>query len=89
MKNLYEKSNTLKNDCLSIHEHEKIINEKMSYVEKRKAIEITSITEKFEQEMKHLKETFKLKFDSQKEKHKASIQELSSMIERLGKKLNK
>lgn len=87
VKNLQEKSQTLKNDYLTIHEHEKIVNEKMDYVNKRKAIEITGITEKFEQEMRHLKETFKLKFDSEKDKQKNKVKELTTIIEQLGKQL--
>lgn len=87
LKNLQEKSQTLKNDYLTIHEHEKIVNEKMDYVNKRKAIEITGITEKFEQEMRHLKETFKLKFDSEKDKQKNKVKELTTIIEQLGKQL--
>jgi hypothetical protein len=82
---LQDKTNTIKQECLSIHEHEKIVNEKMDYVNKRKKIEISSMAEKFEQEMRHLRETFKLKYTSEKDKYKHKVEELKKNSEQLGK----
>jgi hypothetical protein len=92
LKNLKEKSDTIKQEYLSVHEHEKIVNEKVDYHNKRKKIEIESLTEKFEQELRHLKETFnmkysftKLKYDGDKQKHKTKVEELTTKINTLGK----
>jgi len=81
LKNLHDKSNTLKQEYMTIHEHEKIINEKLSTLTKQKKIEINSLSEKFEQELRHLKETFSLKSNSEKTKNKTKIKELNDRIE--------
>lgn len=85
MKNLQEKSETLKQDYISIHEHEKIVNEKIDYHNKQKTIELDSLAEKFEQELRHLKETFSLKLNSEKSKNKNKVNELTDKIETLSK----
>jgi hypothetical protein len=81
LKNLQEKSDVLKQEYISIHEHEKIINERLTIANKKKKIELNSLTEKFEQELRHLKETFTLKANSEKDKNKSKIKELTSKIE--------
>ena len=85
LKNLQEKSNTLKQEYLTIHEHEKIVNEKIDYYQKRKKIELASISEKYEQEMRHLKETYSLKSTALNDKHKAKIADLNDKIGQLSK----
>lgn len=75
----------LKEDHLSIHEHEKIVNEKIDYCKKQKKIELTTLSEKYEQEMRHLKETFTLKASAAKEKNKNRVKELLEKIEFLRK----
>jgi hypothetical protein len=91
LKNLQEKTDTLKQEYLSVHEHEKIVNEKLDYYNKGKSIEMDSLTEKFEQELRHLKETFsmkysftKLKYNGEKQKHKTRVEDLMNKIENLG-----
>jgi len=72
---------------MSIHEHEKIVNERMDLSEKQKAIELNNLTEKFEQELRHLKETFSLKANNDKAKNTTKIKELENKVESLSKKL--
>lgn len=75
----------IKQDYLTIHEHEKIVNERIDYCHKQKSIEIESLSEKFEQEMRHLKETFSLKANSERTKYKTKTKELTEKIEMLSK----
>lgn len=86
-KNLQEKSDSLKSDFMSIHEHEKIVNERMDHNGKQKKIELNSLVEKFEQELRHLKETYSLKANNDKSKAKSKIKELIDRIEVLSKTL--
>ncbi|CAI2373055.1 unnamed protein product [Moneuplotes crassus] len=88
MKNLQERSESIKSDFMSIHEHEKIMNEKIQTFNKQKAIEVETLTEKFEQEFRHLKETFSLKTNNSKDKHQLKIQELNETIEKLSIELD-
>ena len=50
-KSLEEKSSQMKQEYLTIHEHEKIVNEKQSIFEKSKTSELESLAEKFETEL--------------------------------------
>ena len=83
VKILQDKSSTIKQEYLTIHEHEKIVNEKIDYYQKRKKIELASISEKYEQELRHLKETFSLKSTALSDKHKAKVTDLNEKIAQL------
>lgn len=64
---LKEKSKSIKDEYMTIHEHEKIVNQKIDYWSKKKKIELEALTEKYEQELRHLKETFSLKRQADKQ----------------------